>query len=258
MILKPFNGPFWVLLLTIAGAIVLIWHSQQEKTETQRARFLCSLSCLNILLFFAYKFALSKDPEFLALSGLTRFNWLSELPLQLCNINLFLIPLGILTKNRKILGFAFFIAPLGALMALIFPEAPFRDFPLFIPRMLGFYLTHSLLIVCGLSLSSLGFYSPRAKDEPGILTLFLGLGILAHMVNTLLRRGLCPQANYFFTYGADISALKLLWKLIPVPFLYEIPILLVLLGYMALVIFIYRRFERLALRRRANALVKER
>lgn len=254
MILKPFNGPFWALLLLIVGAIVLIWHSHQEKTQAQREKFLCGLSLLNILLFFAYKFALSKDPAFLRLSGLTRFNWLSELPLQLCNINLFLIPLGILTKKRQVLGFAFFVAPLGALMALIFPEAPFRDFSPFLPRMLGFYLTHSLLIVCGLSLSSLGFYSPRAKDEPGILGLFLTLGVLAHMVNAILRRGLCPQANYFFTYGADISALKLLWKLIPVTFLYETPILLVLLGYMALVIFVYRRFGLLALRRRARTL----
>ncbi len=253
MILKPFNGPFWVLLFLIAGAIVLIWHSFQDQDPDHRARFLCGLSCLNILLFFTYKYALSRDSAFLALSGLTRFNWLSELPLQLCNINLFLIPLGILTKKRQILGFAFFIAPLGALMALIFPEAPFRDFSPFLPRMLGFYLTHSLLIVCGLSLSSLGFYSPRAKDEPGILALFLALGLGAHMINTILRRGLCPQANYFFTYGADISALKLLWKLIPVPFLFETPIVLVLLAYMTLVIFLYRKMECLAQRRRALA-----
>lgn len=258
MILRPFNGPFWALLLLIVGAVTLIWHSQQDKSEAQRAKFLCGLSCLNILLFFAYKFALSRDSAFLTLSGLTRFNWLSELPLQLCNINLFLIPLGVLTKKRQVLGFAFFVAPLGALMALIFPEAPFRDFSPFLPRMLGFYLTHSLLIISGLSLSSLGFYSPRAKDEPGILGLFLLLGVLAHILNTLLRRGLCPQANYFFTYGADISALKLLWKLIPVPFLFETPILLVLLGYMALVIFIYRKFGLLTLRRRADALAKGR
>lgn len=257
MILKPFNGPFWAMLFLIAGAIVLIWHSSQEKTEAQRARFLCGLSFFNILLFFSYKFALSRDVGFLSLSGLTRFNWLSELPLQLCNINLFLIPLGILTKKRQILGFAFFVAPLGALLALIFPEASFRDFSPFLPRMLGYYLTHSLLIVCGLSLSSLGFYTPRVKDEPGILALFLLLGVAAHLVNTLLRQGPCPQANYFFTYGADISALNLLWKLIPKPFLFELPALPVLLGYMSLVNLIYRKFELLGARRRARPLVEE-
>ena len=41
------------------------------------------------------------------------FNIFNELPLHLCNINLFLIPLGVWKRNRSIMGFSFFVAPLG-------------------------------------------------------------------------------------------------------------------------------------------------
>ena len=38
---------------------------------------------------------------------------------------MFLIPLGIILKNKYLLTFSFYIAPLGALMALLFPDTNF-------------------------------------------------------------------------------------------------------------------------------------
>lgn len=86
--------------------------------------------------------------------------------------------------------------------------------------MLGFYVTHILIIACGLSLVTLGFYRPDFRDIPGIAGTFLLLGIGALAVNFLLRHTVCPLANYFFVYGGDvdISILNLFWKWLPVPF----------------------------------------
>ena len=42
----------------------------------------------------------------------------------------------------------------------------------------------------------------------------------------------CPEANYFFTYGAEICVLKLFWRIIPAPLLYGLPAPLILAGYM--------------------------
>ena len=63
-------------------------------------------------------------------------------------------------------GFSFFVAPLGALMALLFPEPLFSGFSLLMPRIFGYYVTHAILVVCGLSLATLGFYRPDPKDIP--------------------------------------------------------------------------------------------
>ncbi|MFR1190297.1 MAG: YwaF family protein [Oscillospiraceae bacterium] len=241
MIIRPFNAAYLLLLAFAAGAVVLLWALLRGRSERCRAAVLIALCAVNIIGFFVYKGFLSRDVQFLQASGLDRFNWFSELPLQLCNINMFLIPIGILTQRRSLLGFAFFVAPLGALMALVFPEAPFVGYCLWLPRMLGFYVTHMLIIVCGLSLVTLGFYRPNFRDIPGITGTSLLLGIGALAVNFLLRHTVCPLANYFFVYGrdVDISILNLFWKWLPVPFLYEMPALLILVGYMALICLLF-------------------
>lgn len=235
MIIRPFNPVFFGLLAVIVLSLAGIRRFGKTHTLRQRQWLLIGLSAANLVLFFVYKGCLSVDREFLVLSGLERFNWFSELPLHLCNINLFLIPLGVLTRRRSLLGFSFYVAPLGAAMALLFPEASFTGFSLFTPRILGFYLTHALLIVCGLALALLDFYRPVPRDYPGVVGTFVLLALGAHLVNILLRATVCPGANYFFTFGADVSILNLFWRFIPRPFFYELPSLLILLGYMGLV-----------------------
>ena len=126
LLIKQFNFVHICLLAVGVGAIYLIWYKLRGKSEKTRERFLIGLCVANIALYFIYKVFLSVDAEFVQVSGLEKFNWFNELPLQLCNINLFLIPIGILTRRRGILGFAFFIAPLGAAMALTFPEIAFN------------------------------------------------------------------------------------------------------------------------------------
>ena len=76
----------------------------------------------NLALFAGYKLSLSMDAAYIRAYYPNGFSIFNELPLHLCNINLFLIPLGVWKRNRSIMGFSFFVAPLGALMALLFPE----------------------------------------------------------------------------------------------------------------------------------------
>lgn len=241
MIIRPFNAAYLLLLAFAAGAVVLLWALLRGRSERCRAAVLIALCAVNIIGFFVYKGFLSRDVQFLQASGLDRFNWFNELPLQLCNINMFLIPIGILTHRRSLLGFAFFVAPLGALMALVFPEAAFSGYSLWTPRIFGFYFTHMLIIICGLSLTTLGFYRPRLKDLPGVTGALLTTAFAAFLVDLLLRHTVCPLANYFFVYGGDvdISILNLFWKWLPVPFLYEMPALLILVGYMALICLLF-------------------
>lgn len=235
MIVAPFNG-IWFLLLCLTGLLIFgIRAVLRNRSEKVKAGFLIGACLGNLVLFFIYKTALSHDAAFLEIIGETRFNWFNELPLQLCNINMFFIPLGVLLKKRFLTGFSFFVSPLGAMLALTFPERAFCGYSLWEPRILGFYVTHILLLVCGISLATLGFYRPQGRDFPKICAVLLALALLAHGINTVFRLTVCPYANYFFTYGADIPILQLLWRLIPVPFLYELPAVLLLPAYMGLV-----------------------
>ena len=241
--ITPFRGLHLLLLLLTAAAALLIFLLLRGKPEARRARFLIGV-CLNLALFTVYKLSLSRDAVYVSAYYPNGFNIFNELPLHLCNINLFLIPIGLWKRNRSIMGFSFFVAPLGALMALLFPEPLFSGFSLLMPRIFGYYVTHAILVVCGLSLATLGFYRPDPKDIPRILKTFGLLAVGAHLINLLLRLTLCPEANYFFTYGAEIGVLKLFWRIIPAPLLYGLPAPLILAGYMYAVCALSRLTQR--------------
>ena len=194
--IMPFQGLHLLLLLLTAAAVLLIFLLLRGKPEARRSRFLIGVCFFNLALFAGYKLSLSMDAAYVRAYYPNGFNIFNELPLHLCNINLFLIPIGLWKRNRSIMGFSFFVAPLGALMALLFPEPLFSGFSLFLPRIFGL------------------------------------LAVGAHLINLLLRLTLCPEANYFFTYGAEIGVLKLFWRIIPAPLLYGLPAPLILAGYM--------------------------
>ena len=87
MIIRPFNAAHLLLLALAAGAVVLLWVLLRGQPERCRSAVLIALCAANIIGFFVYKGFLSRDMQFLQVSGLDRFNWFSELPMQLCNIN---------------------------------------------------------------------------------------------------------------------------------------------------------------------------
>ena len=190
--ITPFRGPHLLLLLLTATAVLLIFLLLRGKPEARRSRYLIGVCFFNLALFAGYKLSLSLDAAYIRAYYPNGFNIFNELPLHLCNINLFLIPLGVWKRNRSIMG----------------------------------------------------FYRPDPKDIPRILKTFGLLAVGAHLINLLLRLTLCPEANYFFTYGAEIGVLKLFWRIIPAPLLFGLPALLILAGYMYAVCALSRLTQR--------------
>lgn len=231
MIIKAFNVVFFGLILFLAQIIVLLWFICRNKSTKFRKILIIVLSIANIIFFFVYKYFLSQDQEFLIINDIDKFNWWNELPLQLCNINMFIIPLSLILNKKFLMGFSFFLAPLGALLSFMFPEPAFTGYSLFLMRNIGFYLTHGMIIVLGISLCTLGFFKSNFRILPAIALTLLALACLMHGVNVLLRATVCPYANYFFTYPADISLLALFYRWIPVPLLYLLPGLVILAVY---------------------------
>ena len=106
-IIKPFNGTYFICWCIAVLAMIVIPLLLKNKSEKAKKTFLVGLCVVNIIVFFVYKGFLSVDRDFLAKAEIEGgFNWFNELPLQLCNINMFLIPIGLLTKKRGILGFS--------------------------------------------------------------------------------------------------------------------------------------------------------
>lgn len=253
-IYRPFSPLFFLIfgaatLILIAASILL-----RKKSERTRALVLACTCWVTLIGFAAYKYALSVDADFNVITAeMGGFNWWGELPLQLCNINLLLIPIAVLTKKRPLLGFCFFIGPIGALMAMVLPGNGFDGYSIFLPRMLGYYGTHLVVMYAALAVGTFGLYRPRMRDLPmTALTVFL-IALAVFGFNILLRTtGLHPKANYFFAVETEGNALlELFYRLIPLPFLYLLPCIVILSVYSGLVTLVFSLAERIGRKRRA-------
>lgn len=240
MVISFLNLTFWLLLLLMVLLIVGLYFILRNKSEKTKVIVLSAISVFNIIFFFVYKTWLMNDAEYLEISNLEKFNWWSELPLQLCNISMFMIPVALIFKLDSLKSYIFFISTLGAFMAMCFPETAFTDSNIFLLRNIGFYGTHVIIFVLGISVVTLGLYKPKLKGiyKPALTALCLATVMFG--VNTILRNTVSPEANYFYTYQTNIPLLSTFWEWLPVPLLYEVFTLLVLIPYCLLVYGIYK------------------
>ena len=237
--IHPFNPLFcavfagFVLLLIIASLLV------RKKSDQTKRTAIVAACVLTLVGFFVYKYYLSIDSDYDRITAVMGgFNWWGELPLQLCNINMILIPIAVLLNRRELMCFCFFIGPLGALMALVMPGNGFDGYSLLLPRMLGYYGTHFMIVIEALAIVTFGLFRPKFRDIPKTLLTIFVIALAVFGINMLLRwSGLHPKANYFFSVETEGNfVLEIFHKWIPVPFLYLLPCIVVIGIYMALIV----------------------
>lgn len=246
-IMKPFNGLFLGVYAVLIILLVILSRLLRGKSFKFRRNVLCSMCAFSVLGFFVYKYSLQFDREYrLLYEDLGGFNWWRELPLQLCNINMMLIPVSVYKKNRPLMAFGFFAGSLGAFMALAIPAYGFAGYSILLPRMLGFYGTHYLLLMEAVALVTFGLYKPELGDLPGTVITLLAISFMLYIFSMFLRwTGICPNANYFYTVEPEGNpALELFYRWIPCPYLYLLPCVIALVPYILAVLGIYRLVER--------------
>ena len=238
-ILRPFNP---VYLCTFAFFIALLVISSillKNKPEKTRRIVLCTACIITAIGFFVYKYFLSIDLEYdqVAYASMGGFNWWGELPLHMCNVNMLIIPIAVWRKNRALMSFSFYTGTLGATMALLMPSMGFAGYPIFMPRMLGFWGTHFMVLIEAIAIVAYGLYRPRFKDIPKTILTVVIVTFCIFLIDVFIRTtGLNPRANYFFAMETEGNpVLEIFHRLIPIPFIYEIPCLLIMAPYMCLV-----------------------
>ncbi len=259
-IMRPFSPLFFLLfalflLLLIVSSLLL-----RKKSERTRALVLSCVCWVTLLGFIAYKYALSVDAEFNELTAVMGgFNWWGELPLQLCNINMLLIPVAVLKRWRPLQAFCFFIAPLGALMALVMPGIGFEAYPIYLPRMLGYFGTHFMIFIEGLAIVTFGLYRPQWRDIPLTMLALFVIALLVFGINMLLRAThLHPQANYFFSVETEGNPLlELFYSWLPWPFLFLLPSIVIVAVYAGVITAGFALADRLRGKKRSAAAVSE-
>lgn len=242
-IMRPFNAVyfctfgFFIALLVVSS---LLLKNKPEKTRRTVLAVACIITAVG---FFVYKYFLSIDVEYdqVAYASMGGFNWWGELPLHMCNINMILIPIAVWRKNRALMSFNFFTGTLGATMALLMPSMGFAGYPLFMPRLIGFWGTHFMVLIESIALITYGLYRPTFKDVPKTLLTIVIVTFCIFLIDLFIRTtGLNPRANYFFAMETEGNpVLNIFHNLVPIPFVYLIPCLLIIAPYMCLIIFCF-------------------
>lgn len=219
MVIKAFNGTYFLLLALVVAIAAVLTLTTRNKGEKARRKLIIGICLFNIIFYIAYKLGL-----YLRTPGLPEdyiyISW-KELPLHLCNISLFLVPIGLAKKSDSLMAYGVYIAPLGALLALTFPSVGFGNMSIFYPHMIGYYGTHAIIILNGILLVSMGLYRPTFKKIPSMFLLVFCLSLASFGINLAIRRFTGVAANYFYTVEPEgISILELFWSILPVPYLY--------------------------------------
>ena len=234
MILNPFNLVYFGFLIFVIAIIVALTLVFKKKDEKVRKQLILGICFFNIVFYVIYKILLYVRTP--GLPDTYTYISLKELPLHLCNISLILAPLSIFLKNKNLMSFCFFVSPLGAFFAMTFPSDGFYNCSIFNAHMIGFYGTHAIIIIVGMLLVTLGFYSPSFRQIPRFVLFFLILSLSIFVVNVLIFQITGVRANYFFTVMPEgISILELFWSWLPVPYLYLSFAIVILLAYIAII-----------------------
>lgn len=152
-----------------------------------------------------------------------------NLPLHLCTIMSFVMLPAVLKDVRALHALVFFPGALAGFLTWFSAQPFYYEQHLLDPK-LGFFVAHGLNFVVPALLATLGIYRPTAADALRSLGYVVVLGLAVILPITLLLRALVdPGANYFYMFGGEgAGILDAFHRLIPVPVLYEVPILVVI------------------------------
>ncbi len=248
LIVNPFN---WVYFAMIAGhllATFLLIKKYKNCEEDVRRKFVARLYVITFIVFVLYKALLPLDKGYMAIypENWGEFTYWNELPFNLCNVTLLFLPVAMWTKNRTITTFCFFGGTFGPLLSLLMPLTGFAGYSLLTIHVAGYYFTHLVILMAPIFLLGLDLYKPKYKDVPKFMLALVCVGAVMFVVNLILRKtGLCPKSNYFFTIDQENNPLlEMLYRWIPIPFVYTLPIAPVFGAVAAAITAVYNLFSR--------------
>lgn len=225
-----YYSPAHLSMLIFAPILILIlYFSLRNKSHKSKTYVLLGLCILNALLYFTYKIRMAQTFD--------DFEILNELPLHLCNLNLVLMPIALLTNNKLLMSYFYYVGLLFAICGIMFFDSVFLGKSVFSYVTLVYFIYHSILISVPILLVLLKMFTPKLSEIWKALVLLFALATVMLVINLIFRlTGICEKANYFYTMGMDDNpVLGPLMKIIPVPLLYYLPTMPILYGFAVLI-----------------------
>lgn len=166
------------------------------------------------------------------------------LPLHLCSLTALVLPFAVFTRS-KVLSNLLLLWSLGAVMALVVNTAQ-ADFELLSPTFFFYFFPHLLEFGIPILLFRLGLVEKDVKCIVSTLLITLCVYTLIHLGNVALNRyfvtneicnpsGAIVQVNYMYSIRPENPVLALFWAWLPRPYVYMLPVVLIVLIYLGFV-----------------------
>lgn len=160
------------------------------------------------------------------------FDWLYNLPLFLCSIQLIAIPMAAFCKGRlreASLDFVFIFGILGAVLGTYCAGQNYNAYPVLSLDNVASGITHSMSGFCSLYIGFSGLISMKRKNMSICFGVLLSFCLLAYAVNHLV------DYNYMFLMAGDGTPYDILYNLFNGhPVWYPVSVVALFLVYISL------------------------
>ena len=171
----PFDTAHFVYLfggifLIIALALIV------RKVDKKRAELIIRISAVGLLLFYfvrAYLFA----------NYFWNYHFLDLVPLHLCIVSGFVLPLTVFTKNKLLWNLSYSVLMPGAFVAIITPENTLNFYHAYGWMPLVFFLWHVLVVAIPVMQVASGELIPDMKTFPKVLLVLAGYAVFVYIFN---------------------------------------------------------------------------
>lgn len=241
--IRPFNKIYLISLLVFVILTYLMCNYLHISDDLRAYKLTKSFSIFTFIVMLIYRFLLMFDKEYADIVYNGKMNYLNELIIYPCNIVVIAYVLAFVLNNRLLYSFAFYysICPIAA---ILFPAKGFEDDYLFKPRIFAYYFSHYLIMMEAFFVVASRVYIPTYKDLIGAVLLYCLISFIALLINyVMIKTATNPEANYFFNMRPDGNGiLEFFYKLIPIPYLFTLPLVILFIPINALMCFIANLF----------------
>lgn len=213
-------------ILYIVGLVFLCRRLSKEKTRI----ILIILSIVCCLIFVGRMFFGWEGSRIYESGSKT-----SLLPFELCNMNIFITLIALIINKKFLNNYLYFVSMLGGVIPLlVFPDCHMitEGRNIFHYMFFDYWIIHTHLVAIPIVMISCNMFKPSIKEIPFVLLTALGIYFFCFLASVILR---CfdsfKGANYMYTMNHNnLPILKQLYDLIPIPFIYGLPLAIPITG----------------------------
>jgi hypothetical protein len=237
MVVEPFNATWFGFLGVMAVGGVALHFALRHRPRRTQAIVGAVIAAVSVVLYTTFTFKSILNP------AMPEVVLWQNLPFHFCNLVAWALIVvyaceirppasPLLRRGLGVLRtICYFPGALTGLLTLTSPVIIYIGHPLCSVEAIGFYGVHSVNVILGTLLGSLGWFRPTFRGAVVSVGYLAGVATLILPLDIVLRATVDPNVNYFYLFNPeDADILEMAHDLIPVPFVYMLTLLPVALA----------------------------